>query len=442
MKSVLLVILLYSSIVSLLGVSFEKSYPLYDLGDISDQTLLRTSEGDEYFFSITDGVLKVKQRVNDSDDFYDYILDPGIYSFKSVLELELAIYDGNREVLYLIAERDEYYDLVKLYIDQNSFNISVIQSFNTRISNLEVMNSHTDKIVLSYEQSDVIHICSITYSGLVSPYDVGIPGQYKKLYSYYNLHELNDVIQSFYFTYADGIYNLWYLEINESDLMTQYVKTVTSDEVDTFLIDITTGIKCFYTKGEYKTYYRVIDKTCSFVTSTSEIDCGYYEINGVVIYCVKSNEDLISLDTLESTLDFSFRDNLTFYGTENRGDSGFYSTSHNTLMKNDQSKLDYQIIIMGNFLLSFSYDPLCIFTFYHLGEEGRDILHTETLDFSHSEIDPEFDVQNSYIKLNGTEYIVSLVTYKLYKNRKNVVRMGDYLLYQDDDGFYYLGVDL
>lgn len=444
MKSVLLVILLYTTLVLISGNSFEKIYPLYGLEDISDQLLLETPEGDEYFFAIVDGSLKVKKREFDTDFFDDYIVDFSSLNLNNVIDIELAVYRGNIEVIYLITEKDNSYDIVKLTFEKDIIIADVIETYDYRISNLQVLNSHENNIVLSYVLHGSIHLCSISNDGKINSYNIGITDQYIKLYSYYNFHELNEIIQLFYFTFTDEHYHLWYLEIDQSEISKQYVKTVNIQEIDSFTVDLRTGIKCFYTKGINRTYFRIIDNKCCFVIATSEFEQGYYEVGEEVIYCIKSNNDLIRLDTLSIvTSIYTLRDS-TLYKSDTQeiaiSDNNIYSFSNNREYNNTFEEYDL-LLPMGNFLMSFRGNNNGIFTFYHVGENKLEILNEEVLELLYSNIEPVLDTKNDCIKMYGTDYILSLTTYHLYKLRKKMVRLKNYIFYEDERGFYYLGVD-
>lgn len=444
MKSGLLVFLLYTSVVLLFGTSFETSYPLYGLEDISDQTFVKTQEGDEYFFALVDGVLKIKKRELGTEVFDDFLLDSGSYNFKSVIDIELAIYSGNRDVIYFTTERESGYELVKLSFEDSVITLDVIQTFEEVISDLYVMNSHSDEIKLSYVQSETLQICGITYSGIWNHYDTGITGKYIKLKSYYNLHNLDNIIQSFYFTYSDGNYHMWYLEINHSNIAKQYVKPLLLDEVDTFSIDIITGVRCFYSKGDYKTYYRVIDHFCSYVTTTSEEESGYYRVGEELVYCIKFNDKFIRLDLLEVVEEFYFADDLTFYDGNN---SGLVDNNNEIISLADKTPdigilNDYdQIIPMGDFIMYFHHEVDNMFELYCVGPNSTEVLHMQEVEIADDLIIPILDIDNKYIKLMGSDYIFSLNTYCLLNINNHAIRLNDYLLYRDDSGLYYLGVD-
>ena len=108
MKNLISIVLcvLSLTVLSANSSSFENNYELYGISNLTDQTLISSVKGDDYFFGIENNQIVARYKSEDREVFQEYIPDFSYHYFDKIKEVESIRFSNDRDFLYFIAEED------------------------------------------------------------------------------------------------------------------------------------------------------------------------------------------------------------------------------------------------------------------------------------------------------------------------------------------------
>lgn len=447
MKIQLLII--YISIISCILYSnndqFEKYYPLHGIGNITDQAMIRSPEGDDYFFGIVDNNLIMKKRVNEENYFEDFYLDVSHLGITKITEVECVNFSNDLDKIFFVAETlsGDYGIFSISFIDD----ILVVQNIiyhEEIISRLNMKYFEFDQAITSYSLNGDLKLALIDISDAINYFDVDINGDYYDIEL--NLSHTDDScnLEFYYFTHTDEQYNLWFIGYMGSEITTQFVKNLSLLEVENFNRVIDNNTALYSTEDVYRTYFRVIDNTCKYLIFNDNDEKGFYETESGINYAFKIAEDYYYVQDFEKLPEEIISESTGTQFIDNRAHIKLIDNSLEITTIDDKSIYDLSLydeyIIIGRILITIK-DELSHYAveLSYISDNSLEKLSSINIDYEFVHIVPQFITEDLLLIQDSTLFI-DLRNFTLHEFSSKPFVHKNYIYYLTNSNDMRLGV--
>lgn len=446
MKSTLLFLLLIFLSVKLSCINFEQVYPLGDIGDVTDQVMVRSPNGDDYFFFVESEKLFIKRRLSDTDVFTDYYLDWGIYDFNQIFEVESVQLSNNENKIFIVSRDVDEYGIYLLTFNKNNIEIkkNIYRSAN-KICDLLAENYQNDTVLMGFSESNRLQIGLFDTRDKLLLFKHSIKDKFHNLKIY--LNHTDDLFSPhiFFFSELNGLITLWFLNIRDQDITAQFIKELTNNEVENFIRDERYISSGYFTRDDFDTLFRIVEDQCYFIVLKSNYDLKYSLTSDKITPYIITDHNVFNVDNFSL-----YKNSLVFDNSLIYIDDELKIETENNLIKVSSKKSQY-LINRDNY-----YDLLLFNRFLITVEEissryildinyfdDRSLLNISSAELVEPVVLSRFYpiLCNGYLTLSGSNIIISLETFNPYIIDGPFEKHSNYIYLKDENGKAFLGVD-
>lgn len=447
---------------------FEKTYELQGITNLTDQAMITSPNGDDYFFGIENNQIIGKYRASNSSVFTDYIPDFSHHNFDKIKEVETLSFDNQVKILAVVAE-DDGEDLIFIMSFNKEDTIVFRESFILRpdnsglISNLTIFKDSINDPVLMYNRDGKICLVRFNkaYTRLyhmslelkrdleeeVYSEEIVLPinGVIEKSYiSNYILDDLDNFLYVFIID-NNGQNELWMLNICGYDYKTlkitdlnQVQSNSLTQEVDNenIILKIDDSISTIYYSINPEDFkFELMQKDdlsapeLGFYFSGKEVRKGiYYKSDSVGYYYNNNKKNIIP--------DFSEMSDTVFYAND------IDNVIYDRIEEIEEKSIDDNFLYIDRYLFIVSKDvsSINIKAFYFYFEDGFTKIDSKTFKNNQKNI-RKLLFEDEYLKFGETSIYYSLFKNFLVESSIKPTNFNNYTLYKIDDIYALLQKD-
>lgn len=431
---------------------FEVSYELFGITNLTDQTLISTVRGDDYFFGIEDNQIVARYRAVNSEVFQEYIPDFSYHDFNKIKEVESITFSNDRDFLYFIAEED---GVDSIYVmDFNEDHTLILRDDlqikfrgSDSISDLRTFEGFQDNGQIFYSKNNYLKSVYFENDFVIQKYDeeieVGIEGELFKEFSSYNYDDRYPYLKRLLIVLVDNTYEMWMLGTSNKDIHVNKVKDLTIDEAESLKNEIMVSRLCFTTEDGINKYFfnfNYKDMT-SFVVALNLdfLEEGFFDMDDSIVYGIRDKERFLSLSdfsVLDEPDSLNLLDDSIFYyqdgATLEYSDDIFTYSNSETSFSSGIVK-DVNWIVLGRYLITYRKDAdNMIFNSYIISDDEFLILQSDC-SFNVDNIDPGIELNDFIVKFSGSPLYFSLLNNIIFNSEVEPLILHNKMLYRFDD---------
>ena len=294
--------------------SVSRSYELIGINTLSDQAMVRSISGDDYFFGIEDGKLVSRRKLRDEDFFEDFFPDFNYHNFSNFKYVEETHFSNDRDMLFFVATEDGVESINVLSFDNDSI---LIYRDDLKIDNLtgdinffKIIHDQKDDVRLIYNSEDSLYSRFFRNNFIIQVYDdpvsLGIRGNVYKFNQSIDYVDSSPIIYNTLIVKDGDSYNLWAMLLHGDTVERSFIKTLSKAEADSFsMVIYGKTIQLTYRNGSNDLYIKLNFDDMTFVEQSVPI--GSAEIGN---YLLQEDDYIIG----ESSLTFE-NDVFNYLGT-------------------------------------------------------------------------------------------------------------------------------
>ncbi|QEN06216.1 hypothetical protein EW093_16485 [Thiospirochaeta perfilievii] len=279
---------------------FENSYELYGVSNLTDQAMIRSRSGDDYFFGISQGNLIAKKKAVNSSYFDTYYLDFGLFDIDIIHGVKSVNFSNDNNILLIHCRSNSTnYILLFRFINNSLVLVRDIYQSDSIIKFKSIKLLFDEAIFIIYEKSKIILLNYYLNKDEVLKNSIPIDGDYEKDIVYtdvaYNIN-ISLILRD------KKSYQLWHFYIHNKEVVSKYIKEMPINDIKSFSIIQTTPKILLYSEDkELSTYYYFKNKGLMYfeVDNYSKEGLNYYSNRLNNYLALYSGEKLFSLDTFE-----------------------------------------------------------------------------------------------------------------------------------------------
>lgn len=445
MKTHLLLIFLciFTSMVHSFENQFEETYPLYGIDNLTDQAMVRSPEGDDYFFGIQDGDLIVKKKNTDSDFFDDFYLDFGDIILKETVFLESVIMSNNQPLLLAVISDGESFKVITITFKEDlSYEIEIIIDQISNIESFGVEKVKNDSLIIILKgQEELLLYFYDNDNSIITNLPHNITGLVKNMFIINNSSIETD-LSIFCETDELDLSKLWYVSIVDKVVKSHFLKICNSDELYNIQEFYNLNYPYYFTtSNQEKTIYWFEGEKCNFHSYTSSSEkLGYYSNGTELFYCILIDNKLFKFGAVFTEIDsshFEYRQDILYFSYE---DSIIRKEADSLVCENlENFNQRYEIVVdnyemMNQLLLIQDIDGfLKTFKLYFF---TYDTLY-ELMSFNSDAIieDYKLSFDQSFLRIGQTDMYIDSLTFQLFESEITPTLLDDYVLYRIESGY-------
>lgn len=432
--------------------SFENNIELYGIEKLSDQAMVSSLNGDDYFFGIENNKIIGKLKKIDSNIFSDYILDFSFHSFDNVIEVESIRFSNDRDYLFIICEYDgissihvfnfnndnilTYNEALYLEFNKDEY-ITFFNILNGKNDNAEIIIGINDNIKhFSFNNNFVNQFYSIA-SELCSNSKINKFLQNKSINKYFVISTYNTI---------NFKNELWVGSFGDDLVSIIKIEDIIDFQNLEYEI-INNSLIYSISNNQYKQYLNINFEKMDYTTvilNIKNLNHCYFEIDDEKIYCIFDNNNYVTYPNLKKV-----EDRLLINTLPNL----LYKYSDNLITFNENNRLIINPIeaVKNKVETSFTLNSGKIFNNFILTEEKKnnsylinllyiydsEIIKLNEYDYITDRINfDDMFLVGSFINIDKSPLYLSLKDKLIFESEEQPFQLGEYVLYKINSKSY------